>query len=885
MKQMLLILLMVVSGWSATYYVSTSGNDSNDGLSPSAPWQTVAKINSGLSKGDTVRFKCNGDWWNSRIVTPVDSIYYSSYGEGAKPRILAGKDYTTGYAWHASANGTNEYYLTTAANGNPSLTSPTTVWLNDRRIYTGTIGSLLQYQFAYGDNDGLGFNTLYVRDNNGNPQTIGTQIVTNGESNSVYMSAKSYVFFNNLNIRYCSGSGVRVTTSGKRIEFTNCVIENCDDGLYFEYGDSTLVDRCIIRNIHNDYNGAIRYANTASFGQVRFTSLYACDGYGITSSSTGSVAHKIYNCTFYGIRLAVTSWSGSGTTNGDIRNCIAAGCAYSGNNIWLENNNGTVTVNNCSYLPSYNQSLAFFSGAVDGGTNMQKHPLFVKDRFKGYFIVRKDDYVGGSDGTEDFRGYAQVCDKYGYGMSWYMSSLRAVTPRAWDSINVYLPRGHEVGIHSMTHAAINADTAFSIQYTGSGSTCVLTINIDYANRSGSITANSDNDADDFTYNFTGVDTMLGDHDGTRTGLVLTINNLPNYTCQIKDDYNYRAWCYTLKAQTNTDIKAPKQIEFDLENFFNEEVKLAGQMILDSTIYDPSDTLTISYPGGYYDARIIDSLNATSNIKSGSTVTGTSGSFMDSLPIFEISCVGTSTFDGLNDTIRMKGESIAAHLAARGGVLCILGHSLPDYGATKMDSLLSAIHRIQSGCEVRTQKYVTSKVRFGGSSNDNKLWRYFQNDSTDLRLKPTSPCKNKGDKTAITGIPNLYTLDGVQLTDASGTVLVDSINIGAYGTYYEIPDTTPSAPTITSVSPSSPRLFKTFEATGTNLSNCKLYLNSVSLGTPTSATSTTISDTALGTTRGFHWLIAEDTLTGMRCSTSSRIYIKNTQLDTVLLRRP
>ena len=97
--------------------------------------------------------------------------------------------------------------------------------------------------------------------------------------------------------------------------------------------------------------------------------------------------------------------------------------------------------------------------------------------------------------------------------------------------------------------------------------------------------------------------------------------------------------------------------------------------------------------------------------------------------------------------------------------------------------------------------------------------------------------------------------------------------------------TDSKPTITSVSPSSPRLFKTFEAAGTNLSNCKLYLNSVSLGTPTSATSTTISDTALGTTRGFHWLIAEDTLTGMRCSTSSRIYIKNTQLDTVLLGRP
>jgi len=116
--------------------------------------------------------------------------------------------------------------------------------------------------------------------------------------------------------------------------------------------------------------------------------------------------------------------------------------------------------------------------------------------------------------------------------------------------------------------------------------------------------------------------------------------------------------------------------------------------------------------------------------------------------------------------------------------------------------------------------------------------------------------------------------------------VDEYDTNAVHIYKLTTDgTAPQPPTITSISPSSPRLFKTFKATGTNLSNCKLYLNSVSLGAPASATSTSISDTALGTTRGFHWLIAEDTLTGMRCSTSSRIYIKNTQLDTVLLGRP
>jgi len=171
-----------------------------------------------------------------------------------------------------------------------------------------------------------------------------------------------------------------------------------------------------------------------------------------------------------------------------------------------------------------------------------------------------------------------------------------------------------------------------------------------------------------------------------------------------------------------------------------------------------------------------------------------------------------------------------------------------------------------------------------TDSDSLYITWNQPDSADYRLRSDSRLAGSGDVSVLSGIPNLINLSGDTITDASGNLLVSSVNIGAYGTY-EIPDTTPSAPTFTSVSPSSPRLFKTFEATGTNLSNCKLYLNSVSLGAPASATSTSISDTALGTTRGFHWLIAEDTLTGMRCSTSSRIYIKNTQLDTVLLGRP
>ena len=75
------------------FYVSASGNDSNDGLSPEKPIRTLEKLNSlALMPGDAVLFR-RGDTW--RKVTPDGSpmvvtrpgVTYSAYGIGPKPII------------------------------------------------------------------------------------------------------------------------------------------------------------------------------------------------------------------------------------------------------------------------------------------------------------------------------------------------------------------------------------------------------------------------------------------------------------------------------------------------------------------------------------------------------------------------------------------------------------------------------------------------------------------------------------------------------------------------------------------------------------------------------------------------------------------------------
>lgn len=68
------------------------------------------------------------------------------------------------YAWTASGSGTNEYYLRTAAAADPGFVAqPANVYINGSNATEGTMGSLTAGQFDYGDNDTLGYSTIYVR--------------------------------------------------------------------------------------------------------------------------------------------------------------------------------------------------------------------------------------------------------------------------------------------------------------------------------------------------------------------------------------------------------------------------------------------------------------------------------------------------------------------------------------------------------------------------------------------------------------------------------------------------------------------------------------------------------------------------------------------------
>lgn len=84
------------------------------------------------------------------------------------------------YSWTLSGSGTNEYYLRTAANGNPGFAAtPALVYANGASVTSGTVGSLAAGRWAYGDNDALGYSTIYIRlSDSTDPDTKSADYVT-----------------------------------------------------------------------------------------------------------------------------------------------------------------------------------------------------------------------------------------------------------------------------------------------------------------------------------------------------------------------------------------------------------------------------------------------------------------------------------------------------------------------------------------------------------------------------------------------------------------------------------------------------------------------------------------------------------------------------------
>lgn len=97
----------------------------------------------------------------------LDHIFNAAYTPPSSVYLALSLAYSvrsSSYQWTASGSGTNEYYLEASGGGDPSLGGdPDHVIINNAVATEGTLGSLAAGEWGYGDNDSLGYSTIYVR--------------------------------------------------------------------------------------------------------------------------------------------------------------------------------------------------------------------------------------------------------------------------------------------------------------------------------------------------------------------------------------------------------------------------------------------------------------------------------------------------------------------------------------------------------------------------------------------------------------------------------------------------------------------------------------------------------------------------------------------------
>ncbi|MBR5308166.1 MAG: hypothetical protein IKU43_05295 [Clostridia bacterium] len=204
--------------YGSIYYVSASGDDNNDGLSPEKPIKTIEKVSElELCPGDAVLFK-RGETFRGSF-TSQQGVIYSAYGEGKKPVITPSlQNYASPDLW-----------VETEVKNVYKLTIPIT---NDVGVIVFDEGKAWSIKRIKGNPDfpegGLenldcdfamwhdvshpvgveGY--VYLRCDKGNPGELFSSIEIARRSNCA--NGRNDVTFDNLCFKYCGGHGIGAGT-------------------------------------------------------------------------------------------------------------------------------------------------------------------------------------------------------------------------------------------------------------------------------------------------------------------------------------------------------------------------------------------------------------------------------------------------------------------------------------------------------------------------------------------------------------------------------------------------------------------------------------------------------------------------------------------------
>lgn len=258
-----------------TYYISSNGNDSNDGLAPKQAIRSLDRLNSmELQPGDAVLFR-RGDLWRGAILTRP-GVSYSAYGKGEKPRLY-GSPYDAAKVGTWVPTETPNVYMfseelkddvgTLVFNNGESCAYKVMMYKykDGRTVHVDTHEPFSSYRDLKRDlefyHDYMGTHRLYLCSTKGNPQKRFKSIEMLVRGNGI--QARSNVTIDNLCIKYCGAHGIGSGTT-KSLVVTNCELGWIGGSIQFEspsgYGQPTrfgngieIYGGCNYYRVENNY--------------------------------------------------------------------------------------------------------------------------------------------------------------------------------------------------------------------------------------------------------------------------------------------------------------------------------------------------------------------------------------------------------------------------------------------------------------------------------------------------------------------------------------------------------------------------------------------------------------------------------------------------------
>lgn len=388
MKKALVFLtlnILTIVSFATNYYISaSSGSDSNNGLSPASPKQTLTAVNSlATNPGDSVLFKAGDGWYGQLVInrsgSALNSIVYSRYGEGSAPTItgflvVSSWTDTGSNIWESSSavtslstlnmvsvNGVNTAmgrypnaeYLTFESHssntsitdnqlsGTPNWTGAEVVirpvrWIFDRRtVASHSAGTLGFSALTYVPIDGFGYfiqNDVRTLDAPGewyfNPTTKKLKIYSTAQPTNVKVASIDDI---------CTITASYITIDG--ISFTGS-----NDELIT--GNATVRSNIVIKNCTLSFSGsdAISGLNTNN-STLDGNSVSNINNNGIGIDGTGNlIQHNALSSIglFPGmgtlIYMGITAGSSTTIQYNTVQNVGYIGISFYGNDILVKNN-------------------------------------------------------------------------------------------------------------------------------------------------------------------------------------------------------------------------------------------------------------------------------------------------------------------------------------------------------------------------------------------------------------------------------------------------------------------------------------------------------------------------------------------------------------------